>query len=177
MTLMDRQGESQNSGGGPGGPGELARRYLGWMLFGVFGIGVAVGIALVAGQLASQPVGITGEPVSATSSLASPLDGPPGNTRRKAAKRNRSTARAEGEQTFPSPTEAASAGFESSSSTASGYGTGGSGAAESSGGSANSGSSSHSGASSDDNEASSDESDSEDDDSSGDYDDDYEDDD
>lgn len=52
-------------------PGPV-RRYLGWALFGAFGIGVAVGIALVAGQLASQPVGITGEPVSATSSLAPP---------------------------------------------------------------------------------------------------------
>ena len=50
----------------------LVRRYLGWALFGAFGIGVAVGIALVAGQLASQPVGITGESVSATSSLAPP---------------------------------------------------------------------------------------------------------
>ena len=64
---LDQEGTTRSSGS----PGSV-RRYLGWALFGAFGIGVAVGIALVAGQLASQPVGITGEPVSATSSLAPP---------------------------------------------------------------------------------------------------------
>ena len=64
---LDQEGTTR-SDESPG----LIRRYLGWALFGAFGIGVAVGIALVAGQLASQPVGITGEPISATSSLAPP---------------------------------------------------------------------------------------------------------
>ncbi len=174
---MGRQDENRNPEDKSGGPGALTRRYLGWVLFGVFGIGVAVGIALVAGQLASQPVGITGEPVSATSSLASPLDRPAGNPGRKAAKRSRSTAGAEGEKTSPGPTGVGSAGGESRGSTAPAYGTGGSGAVESSGGSSNSGSGSSSGARPDGYEDSSDSSEYEEDDSSGDYDDDYGDDD
>lgn len=69
MTSPDDQ--RTRKGGSPDS-GRLVRKYFGWALFGAFGIGVAVGIALVAGQLASQPVGITGEPVAATESLASP---------------------------------------------------------------------------------------------------------
>ena len=44
-------------------PGEwsLAR----WLLLGISGIALAVAIALAAGNLADQPVGISGEPVSA----------------------------------------------------------------------------------------------------------------
>ena len=66
--------DRKTSSGATPNPGGFVRTYLGWALFGAFGIGVAVGIALVAGQLASQPVGITGEPVSATASLSSPPD-------------------------------------------------------------------------------------------------------
>lgn len=40
-----------------------------WLLLGAFGIALAVAIALVAGNLADQPVGISGEPVSAGSAL------------------------------------------------------------------------------------------------------------
>lgn len=69
MSLSDPEKGGMTRSSDSMGP---VRRYLGWALFGAFGIGVAVGIALVAGQLASQPVGITGEPVSATSSLAPP---------------------------------------------------------------------------------------------------------
>jgi len=40
-----------------------------WLLLGLLGVALAVAIALVAGGLASQPVGLTGEPVSAGSAL------------------------------------------------------------------------------------------------------------
>lgn len=54
-------------------PGEwsLAR----WLLLGISGIALAVAIALAAGNLADQPVGISGEPVSAGSALEPPSDG------------------------------------------------------------------------------------------------------
>lgn len=49
-----------------------------WLLLGAFGIALAVAIALAAGNLADQPVGISGEPVSAGSALepASDSTGP-----------------------------------------------------------------------------------------------------
>lgn len=40
-----------------------------WLLLGAFGVALAVAIALVAGNLADQPVGISGEPVSAGTAL------------------------------------------------------------------------------------------------------------
>ena len=53
---------------------DIGRTYGPWVLFGVFGIGVAVGIALLAGSFASQPVGLTGNPVSAGSALKPATD-------------------------------------------------------------------------------------------------------
>ncbi|MBK5231442.1 MAG: hypothetical protein JJE13_00470 [Thermoleophilia bacterium] len=48
-----------------------------WLLLGVFGIVLAVGIAIVAGSLASQPIGLSGEPVSAGSALEPAQDTSP----------------------------------------------------------------------------------------------------
>ena len=116
-------GDSPDSGG-------LARKYLGWALFGAFGIGVAVGIALVAGQLASQPVGITGEPVSATSSLASPPDRSAGRSDEANGKTRRDTRERRG-QGATSGTGSAAApgtnGIAPSSSSSSGSGNSGNG--------------------------------------------------
>ncbi len=45
-----------------------------WLALGLLGIGLAVAIALVARNLADQPVGIAGEPVSAGRALDPPRD-------------------------------------------------------------------------------------------------------
>ena len=108
-------GEEPDSGG-------LLRKYLGWALFGAFGIGVAVGIALVAGQLASQPVGITGQPVSANSSLESPPDRTlPARPRQKDGSGDESGRSASGETAVaPGPAGSGSAGAVGSASRDSG---------------------------------------------------------
>lgn len=50
-----------------------------WFLLGLAGIALAVAIALAAVNLVRQPVGLTGEPVSAGSALE-PASGAPGRT-------------------------------------------------------------------------------------------------
>ncbi len=50
-----------------------------WLALGLLGIGLAVAIALVARNLADQPVGIAGEPVSAGRALDPPRNPAPGN--------------------------------------------------------------------------------------------------
>ena len=126
--------------GRPPGPGGLLRRYLGWTLFGAFGIGVAVGIALVAGQLASQPVGITGEPVSATSSLASPPDRPAKRERprKRAGKRSKSPAATDDGTSAVSST--AGAGIAGAGTAGTAYGSSAQGSSTGSGSSGGSGS-------------------------------------
>lgn len=59
----------------PFGPKSLAR----WLALGFLGIGLAVAIALVARNLADQPVGIAGEPVSAGRALDPPRNSASGN--------------------------------------------------------------------------------------------------
>lgn len=145
---MRVSGKKRSGPASSGGSGELVRRYLGWALFGAFGIGVAVGIALVAGQLASQPVGITGQPVSANSSLASPPDrvGSGRDDRRKDRKadgRETRTGAGQPEVVVPSgatgsqeaPGSSASPGPSGSSSGLGGSGSSGSGGDRSGGGS------------------------------------------
>ena len=137
--------EREAPNGGTSGTGGLLRRYLGWALFGAFGIGVAVGIALVAGQLASQPVGITGEPVSATSSLASPPDRPAKKERpgTRAGKRSKSPAATDDGTSTASST--AGVGISGMSAGSAAYGSSNSGSSASSGSSGGSGTSKGSG--------------------------------
>ena len=99
--------EKRTPAGGAPDSGGVIRRYLGWALFGAFGIGVAVGIALVAGQLASQPVGITGEPVSVTASLASPRDGSASRSDRADRTKKGDDRRARSREVVSEPTPAA----------------------------------------------------------------------
>ncbi|MGK2956438.1 MAG: hypothetical protein ACSLFI_12320 [Solirubrobacterales bacterium] len=63
-----------------------------WLLLGIFGIALAVAIALAAGSLASQPIGLSGEPVSAGSALepAQVMSPVPEVKRRKPDRRNES---------------------------------------------------------------------------------------
>jgi hypothetical protein len=134
----------------------VGRTYGPWVLFGVFGIGVAVGIALLAGSFASQPVGLTGNPVSAGAALKPAFEekSAPG---RKSLREKRQTAgsRAVGKapsatagSTGPSSADSVSSSSSSSSSgnrSSSGSVETSSGSGDSSGSGASSGSSGSSG--------------------------------
>lgn len=71
-----------------------------WLALGLLGIGLAVAIALVARNLADQPVGIAGEPVSAGRALDPPRKSAsgtnPGGTKAGQGSNDRKTEKADG---------------------------------------------------------------------------------